>query len=176
MTDPLAVLRAGARHVPGEGTRRPLCVFMGEAPGAQEDRYGRPFVGRSGDLLRRCIQEYLLLDPERDCYITNVVKYRPPGNRTPTRAEVDASKIELLREIAWLHPRQKLMIPLGATALKLFSRRIITEMAGQVLAGRGDWLVYPLWHPSYVLRDPARLPTYQASFAKLREVLHAGAN
>lgn len=130
-------------------------LLIGEAPGAEEDRCGLPFVGRSGQLLDRLLRE-AGLDPERDLYIVNGIKCRPPENRRPTPAELAACRPWLERQIALVNPALILLV--GATALQalLGVKGGITRLRGQWLPGEGpllaDRALMPLLHPSYLLR------------------------
>jgi DNA polymerase len=133
-------------------------MLVGEGPGAQEDASGQPFVGRSGQLLDQLLAS-AGIDSNRDAYICNVVKCRPPGNRRPTPAEMAACRPWLLRQIDLVDPALILLV--GATALEgvLGVKGGITKLRGQWqqsaakgLAGR--WLL-PVLHPSYLLRNPS---------------------
>ncbi|MDP9377848.1 MAG: uracil-DNA glycosylase [Actinomycetota bacterium] len=137
--------------VPGEGDPRPDVVFVGEAPGAGEDKAGRPFVGRAGKLLDELL---LCAGLARDSvYITNVVKARPPGNRDPKPAEVAHWMPVLQAELALISPL--LVVPLGRHALAHFAPGLkITEVAGTLRFEQGQ-AVYPLLHPAAALRAPA---------------------
>ena len=143
-----------ADGVPGSGL-----MFIGEAPGGDEDRLGRPFVGVSGQLLDRML-ESVGIDSERDAYICNVIKCRPPDNRRPTPAEIAACRPFLLRQIALVNPRVILLV--GATALEgvLAIKGGITRLRGQWRSGEGEVLegrlLMPILHPSYLLRNPSR--------------------
>ena len=141
------------RTVPGEGTTTPDIMFIGEGPGADEDALGRPFVGAAGQLLDKMINA---MGFQRDqVFIANVVKCRPPGNRTPEPAEVSACLTFLIAQIAVLKP--KVLCLLGNTPLKaLFGQdtKGITQMHGQRLEWQG-LPTYPTFHPSYLLRNEA---------------------
>jgi uracil-DNA glycosylase family 4 len=131
-------------------------LLIGEAPGAEEDRLGLPFVGRSGQLLDRLLAE-AGLDPERDLYIANAIKCRPPQNRRPIPAELVACRPWLELQVALVDPALILLV--GATALQavLGVKGGITRLRGQWLAGEGpllaDRALMPLLHPSYLLRN-----------------------
>jgi len=131
-------------------------MLIGEAPGALEDGEGRPFVGRSGRLLDQLLEEEGL-DPERDLYVSNVVKCRPPGNRKPKRSELLACRSWLEQQIVLVNP--SVVCLLGATALfaVLDVREPITGLRGRWIEREGrSWM--PLFHPSYLLRNPSREP------------------
>ena len=133
-------------------------MLIGEAPGATEDALGEPFVGRSGQLLDQLLAE-AGLDPTRDVYLCNAVKCRPPDNRKPSARELAACRPWLEQQIAWLDP--PLIGLLGATALAavLGVKSGMTQLRGQWLAGEGALLggrlLLPLFHPSYLLRNPS---------------------
>jgi len=145
--------------VPGEGSGRLGVMIVGEAPGSSEDEQGRPFVGTAGSLLNETLTT---LDVERgDLYITNVVKCRPPGNRTPTREEVAACLPYLLRQIEILRPRR--IIALGAVSagalLGLIGRQVerVGDVRGKCFRGRVagvDVEICVTYHPAAVLRNP----------------------
>lgn len=131
-------------------------MLIGEAPGAQEDASGLPFVGRAGQLLDQLLAG-VNLDPNRDLYISNVVKCRPANNRKPTGAEMAACRPWLDRQISLVNP--PLILLAGASALEgvLGIRGGITKLRGQWRQGSGEalagrWLM-PLFHPSYLLRN-----------------------
>ncbi len=131
-------------------------MLIGEGPGAEEDASGLPFVGRSGRLLDELLAA-AGLDRERDLYICNVVKCRPPQNRKPTAAEMAACRPWLDRQIAAVDP--PLILLVGASALEavLGIRGGISRLRGQWWPGEGRqlegrWLM-PLFHPSYLLRN-----------------------
>lgn len=137
----------------GEGNEDANVMFVGEAPGEDEDLSGRPFVGRAGQLLDR-ILESVGID-RADVWITNIVKYRPPGNRNPTLPEMRASEPVLLEEIRLVRPQ--IVCPLGnvPTQYLLDTRDGITKLHGTW----HDWHgleVFPLFHPAYLLRNPSR--------------------
>ncbi|AKV03819.1 Uracil-DNA glycosylase, family 4 [Labilithrix luteola] len=131
-----------------------LC-FVGEAPGADEDAQGIPFVGRAGQLLDRMIQA-MGLDPEKDVYVCNIIKCRPPGNRKPEPEETDACIPYLHEQIAVVDP--KVIVALGNTAVgTLLNTKLgITKVRGSWKLYRGKIPVMPTYHPSYLLRPSAQ--------------------
>ncbi len=153
-------LAEGRTHVVvSRGNPRARLMVIGEGPGAQEDATGRPFVGRAGQLLDQMLAS-VGIDSERDAYIANVVKCRPPDNRKPTPEEMAACRPWLAQQIALVDPAVILLA--GATALEgvLGVRGGITRLRGQWRAGEGEglqgrWLM-PIFHPSYLLRNPSR--------------------
>jgi DNA polymerase len=140
--------------VPGEGnSERPDIMFVGEGPGAEEDAQGRPFVGKAGKLLDKMIEAMGYRRAE--VYIANVVKCRPPDNRKPQREEMDMCLPYLRQQIRLIEP--KVIIGLGGTAMEgLLGKPVgITRMRGSWQEYRGIKLM-PTFHPSYLLRDPAK--------------------
>ncbi len=137
----------------GEGDPDAQLIIIGEAPGEDEDLSGRPFVGRAGQLLDKIFESVQL--HRDDIYITNMVKYRPPGNRNPTLAEVAASEPSLLQQIRLINPQ--IIATLGNVPTQYFlnTKEGITKLHGQWF----DWhgvRVMPLYHPAYLLRNPSR--------------------
>jgi uracil-DNA glycosylase len=145
---PLHRLRTNA--VPGEGDRAAELMFIGEAPGRDEDAQGRPFVGRAGQLLRKIIAAMKFREDE--VYITNIVKCRPPDNRVPHREESEACVPYLLRQIELIRPR--VIVLLGKTPTDRFlpSRQGMTARRGNFGDYRGI-PVMPTFHPSYLIRN-----------------------
>lgn len=138
--------------VPGEGSATAELVFVGEGPGADEDAQGRPFVGAAGQLLTKMIEAMGFRRDE--VYICNVVKCRPPGNRTPEPGEVEACIGYLHRQLAVLRP--KVICTLGNTPLRALMRNDklgITRLRGQRMDWNGTPLI-PTFHPAYLLRNP----------------------
>jgi len=129
-------------------------VIIGEAPGQHEDEQGKPFVGRSGQLLDKILAS-VRLDSDRDVYICNIIKCRPPGNRTPAAPEVAACKPYLLEQLRLVDP--KIVLFTGATALKGVTgeKRGITKIRGQWLDWEGR-LAMAIFHPAYLLRNPSK--------------------
>jgi DNA polymerase len=135
----------------GVGSPTARLMFVGEAPGQDEDRQGIPFVGRAGQLLTRTI-ERLGLNRE-DVYIANVIKCRPPGNRNPEPDEVATCEPFLFRQIDAIGP--KVIVALGTFAAQtlLRTRDPISKLRGRVFNWRGARLV-PTFHPAFLLRNP----------------------
>jgi DNA polymerase len=130
-------------------------MLIGEAPGAMEDAFGKPFVGRSGKLLDVLLND-VGINPDRDVFICNVVKCRPPKNRRPT-------KDELLLSLPWLDQQIQLVDPwvialAGSTAVDA-----VLGLKDKISSLRGNWqswqgrMVMPLFHPSFLLRNPSRV-------------------
>ena len=147
-------------------------MIIGEAPGAKEEEIGEPFVGRSGKLLDKLLQN-AGIDINQDVYFCNVVKCRPPKNRRPT-------KIEIQENLPWLYQQIKLVNPsvivlVGATALEA-----ILKIKSRISILRGKWidwegkLVMPVFHPSYLLRNPSKeegkpMSLTKSDFLKIKE-------
>ena len=149
---PLAATRTNV--VVERGDRNAKILIIGEAPGEQEDLSGLPFVGKSGQLLDK-ILESVGFDTNKDVYICNTVKCRPPNNRVPTELEMNTCKPYLLEQIRLIDP--KIILLTGATSLKsiMGEKRGITKIRGQWLEWEGR-LVMPIFHPSYLLRNQSR--------------------
>lgn len=139
-----------SRTVPGQGHPQPDILFVGEGPGAEEDRQGLAFVGPAGQLLSSLIERLGLTREE--VFIANILKCRPPGNRTPQPNEMEACMPYLREQIRILKPR--VIVALGGTAAKalLETDRGITRLRGNWFAFEGIDLM-PTYHPSYLLRD-----------------------
>ena len=127
-----------------------LC-FIGEAPGADEDAQGLPFVGRAGQLLDRMIAA-MGLSPEQDVYVCNILKCRPPGNRRPEPDEMATCIPYLHEQLALVKPRVIVAMGNTAVAALLDTKLGITKLRGQFKLYRGHTLVMPTYHPSYLLR------------------------
>jgi DNA polymerase len=135
----------------GEGNPSAELMFVGEGPGADEDEQGRPFVGRAGQLLNKMIEAMGL--KREQVYIANVVKCRPPGNRTPEREETETCSPFLLRQIAVIQP--KAIVALGAVAARclLGLNEPMAKLRGRWFDFRGTRLAVT-YHPAFLLRDP----------------------
>ncbi len=137
----------------GEGNPNAEILFIGEGPGATEDSTGRPFVGRAGELLTKMIETVLLI-PRSEVYITNIVKCRPPNNRTPSPSEAHSCLPYLRMQIESIKPR--LVVALGATAYSHLTgdESKITAIRGTTKVQDG-YTIIPTFHPSYLLRNPS---------------------
>lgn len=150
-------LKKGARSfVFADGNPAARVMIVGEGPGQEEDREGKPFVGRAGQLLDQMFAAIGLNratpDTENALYITNVVPYRPPGNRNPTPEEIGMFTPFLLRHIELADP--DIIVPMGNIALTaLLDRQGITKLRGQWTEVLGKPAI-PMFHPSYLLRNP----------------------
>ena len=144
------------RVVISRGNPAARVMVIGEAPGASEDEQGLPFVGRSGRVLDGLFTG-AGLDPDTDLFITNVVKCRPPENRKPTAAELRACRPWIQKQIEVVDP--PLVVLVGATAVKamLGSKQAMGSLRGVWIEQDGrSWM--PIFHPSYLLRNPSRDP------------------
>jgi DNA polymerase len=170
-------LRKTATHtVFADGTPYAPVMVIGEAPGADEDRVGKPFVGRSGQLLDRMLAA-IGLDRQHNAYITNILFWRPPGNRKPTDAEIALCLPFVWRHIALGRPRIVLLSGGTATSTLLGRTEGITKL-------RGKWFDLPVpglngpvpalttYHPSFLLRTPARKSETWRDFLELQSKLN----
>ena len=147
-----------------------LC-FVGEAPGADEDVQGLPFVGRAGQLLDRMIAA-MGLTPERDAYICNILKCRPPGNRRPEPSETATCIPYLHEQLALVRPRAIVALGNTAVAALLDTSLGITKLRGQWKLYRGHTLVMPTYHPSYLLRpSPQQVEAKRQAWQDLQLVM-----
>lgn len=159
------------KAVPGDGSPTARVVFVGEAPGYEEDKKGKPFVGKSGNLLMSKIKEILGLD-RSEVFITNIVRCRPPQNRTPEKNEIEKCTPYLLEELNIIDPQ--LVVALGAPAAKVLLMRDekITELRGNFYK-RSDYTVFVTFHPAYVLRNPGVMDIFNEDFKKIAEFLQS---
>jgi DNA polymerase len=155
--DGCALKRTATNTVFADGTELAPVMLIGEAPGREEDRLGKPFVGRAGQLLDKMLAS-IGLDRARNAYITNVINWRPPGNRDPAPDEAAQCLPFLRRHIELAQPR--IIVLLGAVA----ARHVVGKTDG-IMKMRGRWMQYrvgdamvplmPTLHPAYLLRQPA---------------------
>ena len=163
----LEICNAATNLVPGEGNPDADVVFVGEAPGASEDKQGRPFVGNAGRLLDGLLQEAGLV--RGDVFITNVVKARPPKNRDPRTTEVRHYLPWLLAQLDVIEPR--LVIPLGRHPLAHFAPDVkISDAHGRTLETE-RWRLFPMFHPAAALHNPSLRETLHADARALRAAL-----
>lgn len=163
---PLSGKRENA--VPGEGNIEADLMFVGEAPGRDEDIQGRPFVGRAGRLLTKIINA--MQRERKDVYITNVVKCRPPNNRTPNPDEIEQCKGYLLEQLGMIQPR--VVVALGKVATDFFirSRQGITALRGDFYDFQGI-KVMPTFHPSYILRNEGNKKIKKMVWEDMKKVM-----
>jgi DNA polymerase len=145
-------------------------VFVGEAPGAEEDRQGLPFVGRAGELLTRIVEAMGL---KRDqVYICNVLKCRPPGNRDPHPDEVATCSTFLMRQLELLRPKVICTLGRHSTLLLTGQSQPMKSVRGQVFNWRGSKVI-PTYHPAALLRNPSLKPMVWEDVQKVRAILDA---
>jgi DNA polymerase len=137
----------------GEGNTDASVMFIGEGPGAVEDDTGRPFVGRSGELLTKMIENVLLIK-RSEVFIANIVKCRPPKNRAPTPQEAEVCIPYLFKQIELIDPA--VIVALGSTSYKYLTNDStnISKVRGEVVAFQDRKLI-PTFHPSFLLRNPS---------------------
>jgi DNA polymerase len=154
----------------GEGSPHATLVFVGEGPGADEDATGRPFVGRAGQLLDKIIAAIGL--KREDVYIANVVKCRPPGNRTPERDEVATCEQFLFRQLSLIRP--DVIVALGSPAFQCLvrTREPITKARGEWREWNG-FKVMPTYHPAYLLRVPEKKREAWEDMKRVRDYLNS---
>jgi uracil-DNA glycosylase len=152
----------------GEGSDKARVVFVGEAPGEEEDLQGRPFVGRAGKLLDELIEKVGLA--RADVYICNVLKCRPPGNRDPEEGEVEACRDYLVTQLKLIRPR--IICTLGRHAYNTLmgTDERITKVRGVLTRYEGVPLL-PTYHPSFLLRNSDRIKEAHEDMEKLRTFL-----
>lgn len=154
----------------GVGNPQADIMFVGEGPGEQEDLQGEPFVGRAGQLLDDMLS-IIDLDRNKNCYIANIVKCRPPQNRDPLEVEQDACIGYLQNQIALVRP--KIIVCLGRIAAMRLIRDDyrITREHGQWVEKDGVWMT-AIYHPSALLRDVTKRPETFEDLLSIREKLH----
>lgn len=155
------------RTVPGEGSPTARLLFIGEAPGYNEDQQGRPFVGASGDLLNKLLRAIKM--PREDVFIANVVKCRPPNNQDPTPDQIAACKPYLDRQIAAIDPR--VIVTLGRFSMaRYWPGQRISQIHGQAKKEGGRVLV-PMFHPAAALRDDRTMQLFKEDALTLPDLM-----
>jgi len=150
----------------GEGNPKSPLMIVGEGPGADEDLQGRPFVGKAGQLLNRILQAAEI--PREEIYITNIVKCRPPGNRTPTDDEMNTCIVILREQFKIIRP--KIIVTLGSAPT-----RALIDPHARITRVRGRWVekkgvrFMPTFHPAYLLRNPSAKREAWEDFQKIRD-------
>lgn len=164
----LPLKSAATRLVPGEGNPNADVVFVGEAPGAEEDKQGRPFVGAAGKFLNQLIEG--IGWKREDVYIANLIKHRPPSNRDPLPVEIEAYTPWLDKQIDIIQP--KLIVTLGRYSMAYFLGEglSITKIHGQPKRKAGR-VVMPMYHPAAALYRGDLRPVLAADFKKIPKVL-----
>jgi uracil-DNA glycosylase family 4 len=160
--------RTRTNAVPGEGPPDAPLMFVGEAPGEQEDKQGRPFVGPAGRLLTKLLESVRI--PREKVFITNTIKCRPPGNRVPTPDEIARCLPYLIRQMAVIQPR--IVCLLGATAAQalLGSDQKITRIRGKAFREPGRWF-FATYHPAAALRNESVREALVEDFRRLRRLV-----
>jgi DNA polymerase len=155
----------------GVGNPNADLMFVGEAPGADEDVQGEPFVGRAGQLLTKIIEAMAM--KREDVYIANLIKCRPPGNRNPEPDEVQECEPFLFRQIDQIKP--KVIVALGKFAAQalLKTTEPITRLRGREYKYR-DAILMPTYHPAYLLRTPSAKREVWADMKRVKELLGEG--
>ena len=162
-----------SRHkvVFGEGNAQADIMFIGEGPGASEDSSGKPFVGRSGELLTKMIENVLHIS-RNDVYITNILKCRPPNNATPTPVQAHTCQPYLMKQIELIKP--KIIVALGSTAYHYITgdETEISKVRGTSHTQNG-YTVIPTYHPSYLLRNPSAKKEVFEDLKKVKRLMQS---
>jgi uracil-DNA glycosylase family 4 len=156
----------------GAGNADADLMFVGEAPGANEDRQGLPFVGQAGRLLDQLLEEIAIARP--DVFVANILKCRPPGNRDPLPQEIDACQDYLFRQLELIEPLVVCTLGNFSTKLLRGDPTGITRLHGREeirRIGPRTVRLYPLYHPAAALYTPAMLETLRADFARIPDLL-----
>lgn len=159
------------QFVPGYGNYNSNTVIIGEAPGSEEEITGKPFQGRSGKLLRATLAKYNFDD--KNIFVTNVVKFRPPQNRKPNKNEILLHMSILLEELNIIKP--KFIILVGSTALSLYQAEIsesISRVRGGVYFDKvRNCTYFPIYHPSYILRNINLMNIFEKDIAQIAKYI-----
>jgi uracil-DNA glycosylase len=160
----------GGLPVAGEGNPDADVVFIGEAPGKQEAATGRPFIGRSGQLLRSLIRE-IGLDDEKDVYITSPVKYLPDRG-TPTSADIAHGRIHLMKQFAIIQPKVVMLLGRVAAEGVLEKKVAVVKEHGEVIEEKDGIKYFLTYHPAAALRFPNKFKALlREDFAKLKKLI-----
>ncbi len=167
----LEIAKNCTNSVPGEGSPDTQILCIGEGPGHHEDQRGRPFVGVSGQLLRRTLSE-IGISPE-SVFITNIIKFRPPDNRDPDPSEIEACRDWLDRQIQIIEP--KIIVTLGRFSMGKFLENVtISRVHGlprQITFLDKTYILFPMFHPAAALRGTSMMNEFKNDFVKLKEFL-----
>lgn len=163
----ISIKHCAQNMVFGMGNENADILLLGEAPGAEEDRQGLPFVGQSGQLLDKALNA-IGLDRTK-VYITNILPWRPPGNRTPSNQEISLFRPYVLKHISLINP--KIVICLGGTATKA-----LLQSSEGIMKLRGRWTsiegisakILPTFHPAYLLRSPSQKREFWRDFLAVK--------
>ena len=163
----LEIARTCLNPVPGNGNPDAELMFIGEAPGAQEDKAGQPFIGASGKFLDEML---VSIDLRReDVFVTNIVKFRPPDNRDPNAEEIDICLPYLNRQIEVIKP--KLLVFLGRHSMNVFLPGLkISEVHGR-LQNKSGVAMLPLYHPAAALYNGSMRSIVKEDFSRIPEIL-----
>ena len=162
---PLSKSRTNA--VPGEGNPQADIMFIGEAPGLNEDRQGRPFIGAAGTVLDKMLATIGL--DRSDVYISNMIKCRPPNNRDPEPSEMATCRPYLDRQIELIDP--KVIVTLGRHSFgKFFPGETISKARGRARAWQGR-IIFPVYHPAATLHNPRLRPVLEEDFKRLLNLI-----
>ncbi len=155
--------------IDGDGVINSSIMLIGEAPGADEDEQGKPFVGRSGRLLMQMLAE-IGISREKNLYITNVVKCRPPENRNPKKNEINECRHYLDLQINLHNPQVIIMV--GNFAIKYFLGKTagVSKIHGEIIEYNGR-ILFPVYHPAAILRNARLKPVAYEDFKKLQDYL-----
>ena len=170
----LDIAKNATHAVPGEGNPDAQIMFIGEAPGQVEDSTGRPFVGQSGQLMRKTLFETTGIKPE-EVFITNIVKFRPPDNRDPVDNEITACADWLDRQIKIISP--KIIVTLGRFSMAKFIPGVtISQIHGisryyQLSTMNYQLIIFPMYHPAAALRGTTMMNAFKEDFIKLKNLL-----
>lgn len=156
-----------SRVVFGEGDSAAKLMLVGEAPGAEEEQQGRPFVGNAGKLLNKILTASGFRREE--VYITNVVKCRPPGNRNPTKEEADCCFVYLARQIEFIQPSLIVCLGLLATRYLVHREASVSAVRGSLFT-KGGIKIVPTYHPAALLHDASRKKPVWRDFKKIRKL------
>ncbi|PID47374.1 MAG: uracil-DNA glycosylase [Proteobacteria bacterium] len=154
----------------GEGNPNARLMFIGEGPGSYEDQTGRPFVGRSGQLLTNIITNVLNLRRE-DVYIANIVKCRPPNNRVPNMDEANSCRAYLLKQIELVNP--EIIVALGRVSYHHLTRdydKKMHQVRGEIF-DLGNAKLMPTFHPSFMLRNPSSKREVYKDMLRIKDML-----
>ncbi|MDR0677471.1 MAG: uracil-DNA glycosylase [Holosporaceae bacterium] len=165
---PISLKDCALNMVFGVGNPNADILLLGEAPGAEEDKQGIPFVGQSGQLLDKILAAIGL--DRTEVYITNILPWRPPGNRTPTNQEIELFRPYVLKHIALVNP--KIVVCLGGTATKA-----LLQTSQGIMQLRGKWTriegvnakIIPTFHPAYLLRSPSQKKEAWIDFLSVKQ-------
>lgn len=172
-----ALRKTATNTVFAQGVAASRLMFIGEAPGADEDRNGVPFCGPSGQLLDKMLS-FIGLNRAENFYITNTLFWRPPGNRQPTKEELEICRPLVEKHIALVNPKILVLVGGTATAAILNETRGITRLRGQVFSYQNAYMAAPvpvhvIYHPSYLLRQPLAKKQCWADLLALKKALSA---